>query len=309
MPNGFTRPHVSCSTRRAVVAEAERVARGHADAVAVRARHRRTVAEAVARVDPAVVAAQEAVHHPVRVVVVERTVQDASLVHAPVPVAVDHAIQVRDAVHDRAVAHRHDADRDVQAVGERREAVGAPVASSCPRGSRRDRAPRRGRAAIGYSRECVTHSRPRASNARFIGLSMSGSAATSCTSNPGGTCSARARPPACARWSRPLSGRSDAEVRSWARPSTPARGRRSRSGRATAFRTTMAASVRVSRRESPKSAANARRRCGAGAAQGRGAGSYCRVSAIASAANSEPVSVPTIVFPGPSRRAGSCRSA
>ena len=74
-----------------------------------------------------------------------------AVVRAAVPVAIDHAIQVRDAVHDGAVAHRCDADRDVQAV---REGVndGAPVTV----GVLEDRdavAPRPGAAAIGYSRE------------------------------------------------------------------------------------------------------------------------------------------------------------
>ena len=39
----------------------------------------------------------------------------------------------------------------------------------------------------GYSTVSVTHSRPLASNAMFIGLAMSGSAATSWASNPGGS--------------------------------------------------------------------------------------------------------------------------
>ena len=42
-------------------------------------------------------------------------------------------------------------------------------------------------AAKGYSMLCVTHSRPCASNLRFIGLWMSGSAATSSISKPGGS--------------------------------------------------------------------------------------------------------------------------
>ena len=40
--------------------------------------------------------------------------------------------------------------------------------------------------ANGYSTECVTHSRPRASKAMFIGFWMSGSAATSSIANPSG---------------------------------------------------------------------------------------------------------------------------
>ena len=52
----------------------------------------------------------------------------------------------------------------------------------------------RGRVALaagkGYSTVSVTQSRPRSSKARFSGLWMSGSAATSWISNPGGTWSA-----------------------------------------------------------------------------------------------------------------------
>ena len=45
-------------------------------------------------------------------------------------------------------------------------------------------------AAHGYSNESVIHIRPRSSKAMFIGLKMSGSDATNCTSKPSGTCNA-----------------------------------------------------------------------------------------------------------------------
>jgi hypothetical protein len=41
--------------------------------------------------------------------------------------------------------------------------------------------------AHGYSRDSVIHKRPAPSNAMFIGLRSSGSAATSCTVKPGGS--------------------------------------------------------------------------------------------------------------------------
>ena len=87
----------------------------------------------------------------------------------------------------RPEGQRQEADRDVQAVGEGLDLAGPAVGPEV--GEDLDRvAARRAPAASGRDtrRVSVTQSRPRSSKARLSGLWMSGSAATSWISNPGG---------------------------------------------------------------------------------------------------------------------------
>ena len=120
----------------AVELEAEDVARLHVDFVAVGALHAAVVVEAVAGIDPAVAAAAEGVDHAVRVAAgVERAVEDGPLVADAVAVGVFEMPDVRNAVGDAAALPRVDADRDVEAVGERRRPFRTGRRRRCLRGS------------------------------------------------------------------------------------------------------------------------------------------------------------------------------
>ena len=85
---------------------------------------------------------------------------------------------------------RQHADGDVQAVGEGRDLAGPAIGPEVREDLDRVAARRPLRLGNGYSTVSVTQSRPRSSKARLSGLWMSGSAATSWISKPGGTWSA-----------------------------------------------------------------------------------------------------------------------
>ncbi len=105
------------------------VARLHLDRPVVLSLHLRVVGEAVAGVDPAVEAPGEGVGHAVGVAVADHAVEHVAAVGAAVAVGVLHQVDVGDIVHDGRAAGRvgQQADRDVQAVGERLDLAGTAV--------------------------------------------------------------------------------------------------------------------------------------------------------------------------------------
>ena len=114
-------------------------------------------------VDPAVEAPGERVGHAVGVAVAEDAVEDIAAVGAAVAVGVAHQVDVGDVVDDRLAARRvgEQADRDVQAVGERLDLAGAAVGAEV--GEDLDRVASRRPLRLGEGvLQCVGHPEPAA---------------------------------------------------------------------------------------------------------------------------------------------------
>ena len=113
------------------------VARVHGDWAVVASLDFRVVGVAVASVDPAVEAPRKSVGHAVSVAIAEDSVEHLAGVGMAVAIRVPHQVDVGDVMDDRRSGRRQrqQADRDVQAVGERLDLAGSPIGAENPRES------------------------------------------------------------------------------------------------------------------------------------------------------------------------------
>ena len=113
---------------RSVRPHAVGVAGLHVHHMAISTGHRRNVVEPMTRVDPTVEVSTKRVVHSVRVPLEAHwTVQPDTFVRAVISIGISQQPDVGNAIHDRPALNRDDADRNIQAIGKRRDLVRSAV--------------------------------------------------------------------------------------------------------------------------------------------------------------------------------------